>query len=147
MADAPKYVPLGRRKLLINKKFQLSFLTYLVVSALSVVVIFYAANWAFFYKFETLGRTAGLPPDHVFFLFLRDQARTMNVIFAVTSVVTVLFHVSVGLVLSHRVAGPLLRLRNHLTKIAEGAPDSPVNFRKKDYFQELPEAYNKRFKK
>ncbi len=142
-----KPVGFGRRRLLINKKFQLSFLTYLIVTELAVVVIFYAANWYFFHRFGRLGQSAGLPENHVFFQFLRDQAKAMNLIYGVTAIVAITFHVCAGMVLSHRVAGPLLRLRNHLNGVADGKPDSPVSFRKKDYFQELAEAYNRRFKK
>ena len=48
-----------------------------------------------------------------------------------------------GLVLSHRVAGPLFKIQKHMNDVAEGFTHGHVNFRRNDYFGELADAYNR----
>lgn len=42
---------------------------------------------------------------------------------------------------SHRFAGPLIRLRRHMRSAADGAPLEPLRFRKDDYWHDLAAAY------
>lgn len=132
-----------RKVLLINPKFQLSFLAFVLGMATLVVGIFYSANVYFFSRFNEMGKRLGLTPDHVFFQFINEQAHTMNWIFGVTSLVCFVALVVGGLVLSHWVAGPIHRLMRHMSEISEGKSVTEVKFRKHDYFPELAEAFNK----
>ncbi len=132
-----------RGSFLINPRFQLRMLAYAVGMAVLVVGGIYAAHFLFFHRFIQLGLTLGLPDDHVFFGFLRQQQRTMNYFFAGISILTLAVLLVGGLLLSHRIAGPLYRLRRHLEQISEGEPVREVKFRTHDYFQELAEAFNR----
>jgi signal transduction histidine kinase len=49
---------------------------------------------------------------------------------------------AVGLMISHKIAGPLYRLRFDLDNMAEQGTLSKVNFRDKDYFIELEKSFN-----
>jgi hypothetical protein len=40
---------------------------------------------------------------------------------------------------THKIAGPLYKLKNHLASIREGNPISPLTFRKGDYFEDVAE--------
>src|SRR5262245_61137332 len=103
--------PTNKRKVfLINPRFQLSFMAWMVGISFVVVGIFYGANWYFFREFWEQGKALGLPPDHVFFEFLRDQRQFMNWIFVGTAICSFVSVCLIGLVFSHRVAGPLYRL-------------------------------------
>jgi sensor histidine kinase YesM len=133
-----------RRQWLINPKFQLSFLAFSAGSAAATALIFYSATVYFFWKLDRLGETLGLPENHVFFKFVSEQRWTMSWVLLGFSLVAVGFLIGAGLVMSHRVAGPLYRMRLHLDQVAQGS-DKPLKFREKDYFQEIPEAYNRRF--
>ncbi len=132
----------GRRTFLINPKFQLSFLAYTVGISLVTIGVFYAADAYFFWKFSQLGQGLGLPSNHVFFEFLNEQRSTKNFYYAITACVTLSSLVIWGLLLSHRVAGPLFRLQKHANSVAEGRTSSDVHFRKGDFFQEVADAYN-----
>ena len=90
---------------------------------------------------------AGLTPDHVFYRFIADRQVEMNLITGVTFFVLLVLVVGFGLVLSHKIAGPMYRLRVHFTQSAERGIAKPVHFREGDYFQEVPDAYNLQFKK
>jgi hypothetical protein len=132
----------GRKNFLINPKFQLSFLAYTLGVSMLTIGFFYAADAYFFWKFHQLGQGLGLPSNHVFFQFLDEQRATKNTYYAIAAGVTVSFLTIWGMLLSHRVAGPLYRLRKHATSVAQGETMSDVRFRKGDFFQEVADAYN-----
>jgi hypothetical protein len=138
----PAYHQGGRTNFLINPRFQLSFLAYTMGVSVLTIGFFYAADAYFFWKFQQLGQGLGLPNNHVFFQFLDEQRATKNTYYGIAAVVTVSFLSIWGLLLSHRVAGPLYRLRNHLNSVARGETISDVRFRKGDFFQEVADAYN-----
>jgi nitrogen fixation/metabolism regulation signal transduction histidine kinase len=52
-----------------------------------------------------------------------------------------------GLWLTNRIAGPLVRLKTHMDKVAEGKVDTELHFRKNDYSSELTESFNDLVKK
>lgn len=132
----------GRKNFLINPRFQLSFLTYTLGVSLLTIGFFYGADWYFFRKFHQLGEGLGLPSNHVFFQFLDEQHATKNTYYGIAAGTTVSILTIWGLLLSHRVAGPLYRLRKHFNSVAHGETFSDVRFRKGDFFQEVADAYN-----
>ncbi len=127
--------------ILINKRFQLSILGWFIFLSLLMVGCFYLSNWFFFKVMEQEALAAGLDGQHVFFKFLADQKSLMNKIFAVTSVISTIIIILGGLILSHKVAGPLTQLTQHLRKHPLKSM-VPVKFRKGDYFPEIEEAFN-----
>lgn len=137
----------GRRNLLINPKFQLSFLAYTLGVSVVTIGFFYLADAYFFWKFSQLGQGLGLPPNHVFFQFLDEQKSSKNFYYGVTAGVSVAVLGVWGLLLSHRVAGPLYRLKKHLKSVSDGSTSSDVRFREGDFFQEVADAYNEQMVK
>lgn len=133
----------SRKSYLINPAFQLRFVSFVLSIAIAAILVFYIANMYFFWNFISIGKELAFPPDHAFFRFIAEQRRTMNLIFAVTSAVVFVFIVGGGILLSHRVAGPLHRLRRHFEKLSESGELKPVNFRKGDFFPEIAEAFNR----
>ncbi len=129
---------LGRRKvLLINRKFQMSFLSYTLSIAVVIMAVFFAANRYFFWAFERKGKAMGLDEGHIFFRFLAEQRWTMDLIYLITGVVACAILLAYGLYLSNRVAGPLYNLQQYLESYLAGRRQGPLQFREKDYFQEL----------
>lgn len=129
-------------KFLINPKFQLGFLSYILGLAVVNFTIFYASFWVVFENFYKTGQAMNLPPRSFYFQFLNQQHSTLNTVFIIVGVVNTLILVFGGIALSHRVAGPLYRLKSHALSVSEGKTDVDVKFRKYDYFQDLAEAYN-----
>jgi HAMP domain-containing protein len=132
-----------RKTLLINPKFQFSVLGFMTLVAVGVMIIFYGADYFFFWRLTGEGQKIGLPPDHVFFQFIHEQQHMMNLIFVVTALISTAVIALCGLVLSHRVAGPLFRMRRHLDDVASGKTSSDMHFRDKDYFGEVADAFNR----
>ena len=95
-----------------------------------------------------MGLEIGLPKNHVYFMFMEDQMLTMNIVFLVTSLVTVGFLMFFGVYISHKIAGPLYRFCNHMNDIASGnKTPSEIRFRDGDFFPEVAESYNKTIQK
>ena len=131
-----------RSNILIDPRFQLNFLSYTIGLAFVSTAIFYGANQYFFWKFAQRGQEIGLPRGHIFFEFLAEQQSSMNLIFGITGVVSFAALTVGGLLLSHRVAGPLHRFKSHLRDVASGKTMSDVSFREKDYFPEVAADFN-----
>jgi nitrogen fixation/metabolism regulation signal transduction histidine kinase len=67
----------------------------------------------------------------------------MGRIFLGTSLGVMLLTTVWGLLISHRIAGPIYRMCLHLDLVANGKTEKDVSFRKKDFFPELAEAFNR----
>jgi len=52
------------------------------------------------------------------------------------------FFVLCGVLLTHRIAGPIYHLIIHLKKCAQEKEFSPITFRSNDFFHELAQTYN-----
>ncbi len=139
---AKKFAENLRRKFLINPRFQLFFMGF--IGALSVISIgsIYLANLYFFAKFRNYGTSMSLPPEHVFFSFLKQEEADMKRIFLATALEMFVLITIFGLIVSHRIAGPIYRLTQHLRETARTRIYKPIYFRKGDLFQEISEAYN-----
>ena len=136
----------NRKVLLINPPFQFRFMGWMGGLAIGVVMVMQVAHAWFFHNLRNQAQMAGLPPDHVFYQFVQDRQVEMNIITAVTFVLVVLLVGVVGLVLSHKIAGPMYRLKKHFESTARTGA-RPVKFREGDFFQEVPDAYNQQFSK
>lgn len=138
--------PLGYRRdwksFLINPGFQLWVVGASFFTAVLVIGIFYSNILYMFWKFKQQGLERGLPENDVYFLFIGEQVSTMNAIFFVTTLVTLAVIIVAGLVLSHRVAGPIHRAVRHLHALRTGTTKYPLKFRDGDFFPELADELN-----
>lgn len=135
-----------RKRLLINPEFQHSFMRYFVGIAIFTLAIFYCAKVFFFHSVQTYLGSLGFQPDHALFDFLNHQSHVMDFIFAGAALLESAFLAWIGLKLSHRVAGPLYRLRQEMLRTAHGGEIKPLKFRDGDYFNELADSYNEQMK-
>lgn len=135
-----------KRKLLINVHFQRQFIGFALALSLGACIVFYLASTWFFGKYHSLAIEVGLRPGDPFFRVLSNMEMMLTNVFIVTSIAVVLISILGGIVFSHRVAGPLYRLRKHFEAVARGETWSNVAFREKDYFDDLPKAYNEQMR-
>jgi len=80
--------------------------------------------------------------EHPYFVFAFEYQKVIFNVFAITTVFTFVLLSIGGLILSHRVAGPMYKFLNHMQQVAQGEAPKPLSFREHDYFQELVEPYN-----
>jgi hypothetical protein len=131
-----------RRQYLVEPKFQMSFLGFSLVVAVMVSGIFYIG---YHYSFSTLFQTSEMlhntTPEMA--ELLKEQMELMGKLFWLALSTSFLGIMILGLQMSNRVAGPIVRLRKHLAEYNEKGVYRPVEFRKNDFFIELAEDINK----
>lgn len=120
-----------RSVFLINPGFQLKFSLIVCFVILIPTLIYPLIIYDFFDLLaknapEISAKLASVQTDLVIYLFL--------VQLVITVIVLIVF-----IFLTHRIAGPMFKLKSHLTKIREGGPISPLTFRTGDYFHDVAE--------
>jgi hypothetical protein len=120
-----------RTTFLINPKFQLKF-SLLVCSVIIITTIIYPIIIYDF--FNMILANAADPSESML------QAKKNLIIYLVfiQVVITALVFV-IFIFFTHKIAGPLFKLKNHLAAIREGKPISPLKFRQGDYFEDVAE--------
>jgi methyl-accepting chemotaxis protein len=131
-----------RRIWIVNRPFQAKVVMYGFTIGGATLLATFAALKFFFWRCEQILIGQGLPFDHPIYNFVQQQERYLAFIFMVASLVSISFATWLGVTLSHRVAGPLHRMRRHLLEAASGRAPKELKFRENDYFKELAEAYN-----
>lgn len=136
---------LREKKFLINNNFQIQFMLSLLLISLCSMSIIYLANDYFFHSYMQRGEALNLPPDHPFFLMIREQKSFMTNVFIVVSLCISTIAGLWGLFYSHKIAGPLYRLHRYFTKAAveNSQLKEKIYFREDDFFQEVPESINR----
>ena len=133
-----------RTHLLIYPKFQLSLIaaqTIILVLSRGAVGFEAAQTYS---SLRQLGIQAGISQGHVYYRFLDFQAQHLFVHLALAGALGLAISTLVTLALSHRLAGPIVRLKGYFIKFATDKKiPGPLSFRKNDFFSDLPEAINR----
>lgn len=130
------------KSFLINRDFQISFLKWSLALAFVVFASIFLAVQSVFWKFREDGERLHIQPGSAYFQIIDRQHTFTNMVFVGVGLGCFLMISIGGMVLSHRVAGPLYRFRRHMLESKTSGHLKPVRFRKKDYFHDLSEAYN-----
>jgi hypothetical protein len=131
-----------RRKILIYPKFQLSLMA---VNIITMIAVLAAIEFQIMSSVGDMREISGssLSPEQLYNRFIEYQ---MSVIYSGLGLyLGIAFLLSCGftLLISHRLAGPLVRMQHYFKEIEEhGSAKSPLKFRKSDFLHELPEAVN-----
>ena len=120
-----------RSVFLINPAFQLKF-SLIVCSVIVISTLIYPVIIYDFFQLVTKSMPSvsqgivSAQKDLIFYLVL------------IQSVITLLVFI-VFIFFTHKIAGPLYKLKNHLAAIREGQEIRPLTFRNGDYFQDVAE--------
>jgi hypothetical protein len=131
------------KRFIIDKSFQFKFVMYCLFFNILLSGLFLFSAYRFFRQFEEMGRSAGFPSDHSFFQFIGSQELHLYTNMLWSFLCVFIFALIFGIIQSHKIAGPLYRLKIELMKMSKNNGLSPISFRKKDYFQYIPEEFNK----
>jgi hypothetical protein len=136
-----------RLKYFIYPQFQSSLLLANILSNLIVFALIYSQIYSLFESLESTGHSINLPQGHIYFQFIEMQKS--NIIWSTLMFVTlsILLTSILTLWFSHRLAGPLVRLKKHLSETIQLGQYHELNFRKGDYFSDLPEILNEAIKR
>jgi hypothetical protein len=139
---SPTPTPDRRQTLWVDPRFQSWFLVMTGgVGAITVTALWFA-KWMFLKQYTQLAVTLNLPQGHPYFGFLATQSEALNWIMASVGGVGLLATSLWGIVLSHRIAGPILRLTRELEQMKTQGKLHPVNTREGDCFPELYHSFN-----
>lgn len=132
-----------RKIIIINPKFQWQYLAHsLVASLFFFTVLYFAMLFSFdYFEAEIYNYSSDLAvTTEELFIFLKSR---MGMVFISAVLFSVFWVAVLGLFISHRIAGPIYRMQQHLIFLKNN-PDSysTVKFREKDYFIELESAFN-----
>ena len=136
-----------RRKLMVYPAFQLGLvaINMLVLIGSFLLVGVQAARSFSDLRFE--GARADLPQDHAYFHFIQYQENHLYGYMIWGVLIAIGVSLLVTMLYSHRLAGPILRLKSYLTQVAESGRRVPLEFREDDFFQELPYLVNEAFER
>lgn len=96
-----------------------------------------------FSQFEGLGKEIHLQSDHPFFRLIHLQANQLYFSLAVAFLISITFSSLITLIVSHRLAGPIVRTRMYFqTFLKDGRLEGKLTFRKGDFFSDLPSLIN-----
>ena len=133
-----------RRRILINKTFQLKFSFFLLIPIIIIQNIFWISIEFFFKNMIREGNIRNLPEGHSFYSLLAYQKKELLVILVFSSIIVSIIMFIWGLYISRRIAGPLYKLEMYLneSKTLEEVVNKKLEFRKSDFFLNIPEAFN-----
>lgn len=132
----------GRRTFLINPDYQLSVMFHFLILFFCVMIVtVFAINWQLEPVIEQV-KLSQLPEDNPLVASVASFTQSINLtIIALTTFSFFMFAI-MGLIVSHKTAGPIYNLTQHLRKIRKQNEVKPINFRKGDYFPELADEIN-----
>ena len=145
-----------RRRWIINPSFQYRFIGIFIVVSVLMSFFIVSFSWHTYSSFlkdlsqkETkMGLYTDLvneyiePGATVFWVPKETQKQVVLKLSLFTAFISV-FVLVLGIIISHRIAGPLHRLNNSLLAISRDEPVPQLKFRPRDEFQILADSFNK----
>jgi hypothetical protein len=130
----------------IYPQFQLKLIGMIMaISLMAPLTIFSFQTYSFKQQIKN-GQMLNLPESHPYFVFYNEFQDKTIFVFFLSLAISFILAIAVGLIVSHRIAGPLVKLKKHLQKVAEDQEkDHPIYFREGDFFRDIAETYNLRF--
>lgn len=125
-----------RKQYLINKSFQLRLLFYLGSISLASIATIAALVIMHIKKVEHILMSGNFPPTApTINIHLINTAFLWEIVAVVVATLTIYF--VIGVRITHRIAGPIYKLKRELNKYIDGTPIDPITFRKDDEFKDV----------
>lgn len=136
------------KNFLIYPEFQSKLIMlFMSISLIAPLIIFAFQSYSFKQQIKN-GQMMNLPDTHPYFIFYKDFQSDSMLVFLASVGVSLLLSLIFGLLFSHRIAGPLVKMKNHFEAVGKNPmQDTTLRFRENDFFKDLAEAYNLKFKK
>lgn len=126
-----------RKVILIDPQFQMHFIITNIVIALLVAVSIFGSSIYFSFKMKKMGIEAGLASDSIFFKLIDQQSLYLGQIVTIVLILVTILIVVYGLLMSHKIAGPVHNIKSNLRDRIQKNQHSPFKLRKGDFFQDL----------
>ncbi|MFH1878142.1 MAG: hypothetical protein ABH883_04985 [Candidatus Omnitrophota bacterium] len=127
-----------RTQLLVSRKFQIKYIALILLFMFSVAIVtgytVYVTTWIMFGE-----KLAAVYPQGL----LMDIVNKVNLVLLMRLIFLCPVVILVGLILSHRIAGPIFSIQRFLRMVTEGNYDIRLRLREKDELKEIASAANK----
>lgn len=133
------------KNIFIDPFFQIKLLSYFFGLFTLTTISLYSTTYLFFWRFKNKALSVGIPDGHIFFKFLQGQKDQLDYVFIGLVVFNFILLATIGFIISHRLAGPILKIKNSLENIESNSPD--LKLRDTDFFKELEPVVNNLKKK
>jgi hypothetical protein len=139
--------PWYKKKYLVYPKFQM---TLILLNSVVTLILFILTSLLVVRSnlfLENVVRQAKLPAQDVFIQILDQQLKSLMGYMAVTVFIAVTVTGLLTLLISHKLAGPMIKLRRYFGDIEKsGNITEDLYFRGSDFFQDLPPTINRALK-
>ena len=139
--------PKIRKRFLVYPRFQLLLIGFQLGVILGIVVPVLLAIHVTFRDLQNIAINAGLPQGHAFFRLVSMEKQHLLSRLTLPMVLGVLASAIVTVVISDRLAGPIVRLRGIFRRMSETGEPEKVQFRSEDFFGDLPPIINSAIEK
>lgn len=120
---------------ILDPKLQGKLLSYFVGLFMMTTASLYSVSYFFFWRIKDKAMKVGIPENHVFYRFIDGQKTDLDMIFIALVVFNLFLLLGTGIVISHRIAGPIYRFKEYLKNIGPDSKD--LKLRPKDFFKDL----------
>jgi hypothetical protein len=135
-------MPNFRKKYIIEPEFQVKFLNFITLGIVLNLFLYVLSNLFVFYKLMTFADASkGVITDETMAL-IQSLSQDQLVILLLSSLIITGFSYGVGLVMTHRAAGPLFRINKHLDEYNSTKKFNKIVLREKDFFKETADKIN-----
>ena len=132
-----------RRGFLSYPKFQLT-LVFVNCMLIFLVILYFIFRTMHNFRFmANMGVEANLESDHPYYRYLEIQENLLINDFLIGGFLCLFLSSIFILFYSHRITGPMVRLRKYLQDACEGKPVGKLTFRKNDDFFDISDLINK----
>ncbi len=128
---------------LVYPKFQLLLIGINLILLLIFVVALYFVIGKAFQEMVSVGEAAQIPPEHIYYQFLDLQQQKIWHYVLIAASFIFFFGGLMTLFVSHRIVGPMIRLKRFFLDIEQKGSFYPLKFRKYDFFSDIPEIINR----
>jgi hypothetical protein len=130
-----------RKKILVDPGFQLIFVFAFTIVPVTLMTILYD------YINTQIVTLLSLDIGVQMLARVTAFGHHSSKLFMIFIAITIVFNVTIGLILSHKIIGPIKRLKSFFSEIADSGYRHDLKFRDGDFFQDLPEVINHFLKK
>jgi hypothetical protein len=133
-----------RKIYLINPQFQLKFSLYVCLLIFLSSIIYPITIFELLSRFLEFANTNvhKLPEFNSLTINLEEKRKSLIIVLALWQLGFIGLAFVVNIFLTHKVAGPLFKLKKFFQAIMDGQDNGKLYFRNGDYFPDLAESYN-----
>lgn len=128
------------KNFVLDFPFQAKFLSYFIGLFLITAASLYSVSYLFFWRIKDKAMEIGIPDNHIFYRYIDGQKSDLDSLFMILVVFNLFLLIGAGIVISHRLAGPIYRFKQHLRTINSNS--NLFKLRDNDFFKDLETIVN-----